>query len=307
MRAVQAFEGGVRLVEVPEPTGEGVRVRVKHVGICGSDLGMVAAGGFERVTLGHEISGVLDDGTPVAIEPLLPCGACNACLAGRYNLCAEDRWLGGSVDGGMTEEVVVPERCLVFLPDGLSLRDAFLAEPVAVGLHGLRRAEVQAGERVAIVGAGSIGLLSAASAISLGCDVTVVARHEHQAELARRVGARVDPDAADFDLVVAAGGGAAGVDAAVGLTRPGGRVLVLTEPREPFMPAAAVFREVNAITSLAYAGNGRRDIDDAAALLASAPVLADIVTHRFPLDEAVEAFRVAGDRRSGAVKVALEP
>ncbi len=108
MRAVRAFEGSVRLEDVPEASGEGVRVRVKHVGICGSDLGMVAVGDFDGVTLGHEISGLLDDGTPVAIEPLLPCGECSPCRSGRYNLCVEDRWLGGSVDGGMTEEVVVP-------------------------------------------------------------------------------------------------------------------------------------------------------------------------------------------------------
>ncbi len=73
------------------------------------------------------------------------------------------------------------------------------------------------------------------------------------------------------------------------------------------MPAPAVFREVNAITSLAYAANGRRDIDDAVTILASTPVLAEIVTHRFPLDQAVEAFAVAADRSLGAIKVVLEP
>jgi threonine dehydrogenase-like Zn-dependent dehydrogenase len=280
---------------------------VKHAGICGSDLNMVATDYAPGVTLGHEISGILDDGTPVAIEPLLPCGECGPCREGRYNVCTGDQWLGGSVDGGMADELVVPERCLVFLPDRLALRDAFLAEPVAVGLHGLRRAEARAGERLAIVGAGSIGLLAAASALSLGCDVTVLARHEHQAELARRIGATVHADAAEFDLVVAAAGGSAGVEAAVELCRPGGRVLVLTEPRESFLPPAALFREVSAITSLAYAGNGCRDIDDAVMILASTPVLAAIVTHRFPLDQAVEAFAVAADRGSGAIKVALEP
>jgi threonine dehydrogenase-like Zn-dependent dehydrogenase len=297
----------VQIVEVPPPGGEGVRVRVKHVGICGSDLNMVATDYAPGVTLGHEISGLLDDGTPVAIEPLLPCGECGPCRSGRYNVCTSDRWLGGSVDGGMADEVVVPERCLVFLPGGLALRDAFLAEPVAVGLHGLRRAQAEAGERVGIIGAGSIGLLAAASALSLGCDVTVLARHAHQADLARRIGATVDGDAADFDLVVAAAGGSAGVETAVERSRPGGRVLVLTEPHEAFMPPPALFREVSAITSLAYAGNGRRDIDDAVMILASTPVLSDIVTHRFPLDRAVEAFAVAADRRSGAIKVVLEP
>jgi threonine dehydrogenase-like Zn-dependent dehydrogenase len=284
-----------------------VRVTVSHVGICGTDVAQVESGRCSDVILGHEIAGLLADGTRVAIEPLDPCGVCPACLSGNYNVCAEDRWFGGTRNGGMAEEMVVPDRCLVPLPDELPLRDACLAEPLAVALHGLRRAEARPGERVAIVGGGSIGLLTAAAAVDLQCEVYVQARHEAQQRMAGRLGASEPRSTDTHDLVVAAAGGSAGVASAVELARPGGRVLVLTEPSGGFMPAGAAFREVSAITSLAYAGNGRRDIEDAVSMLARRPVLAELITHRFPLERAAHAFRVAADRKAGSIKVVLEP
>jgi threonine dehydrogenase-like Zn-dependent dehydrogenase len=280
---------------------------VSHVGICGTDVAAVASGQCSDVILGHEIAGLLEDGTQVVIEPLDPCGLCPACVAGNYNVCAEDRWFGGTRDGGMAEEILVPERCLVPIPEPLPLRDACLAEPLAVGLHGLRRAEARPGESIAIIGAGSIGLLVAAAAVDLECEVYVQARHETQRRMADRLGASVIGPADGYDLVVAAAGGSAGVASAVELARAGGRALVLTAPHDGFMPAAAAFREVNAITSLAYAGNGRREIEDAVSMLARRPVMSELITHRFPLDRAADAFRVAADRKRGSIKVVLEP
>jgi threonine dehydrogenase-like Zn-dependent dehydrogenase len=282
-------------------------VAVSHVGICGTDVAQVASGRSSDVIPGHEIAGVLEDGTQVVIEPLDPCGVCAACLAGNYNICAEDRWFGGTRDGGMAEEIVVPQRCLVPIPSELALRSACLAEPLAVALHGLRRAQAHAGERVAIVGAGSIGLLAAAAAVALECEVYVQTRHDAQSNMAGRLGASVGGPADGYDLAVAAAGGSDGVASAAELARAGGRVLVITEPQDGFMPAAAAFREVSAITSLAYAGNGRRDIEDAVSMLVRTPVLSELITHRFPLERAAEAFRVAADRKMGSIKVVLEP
>lgn len=306
MRAVRCSGAGLKIRDVDRPTGEGMRVRVTHVGICGSDLIFVADGCSDEVTLGHEIAGRLDDGRPVAIEPLLPCGVCTACARGLYNVCETERWLGGTVDGGMAEEIRVPERCLVPVPDGVALGDACLAEPLAVGLHGLRRAGVTSQDSVAIVGGGAIGLLTAAVGVSLGCDVTVVARHSHQREAAVRLGARVAGAPVGHDVAVAAAGGPDGVALAIECARPGGTVLVLNEPHAPFLGPAAVYKELTAVTSLAYAANGARDIDDAMLLLAERPEIASLITHRFPLAEAQQAFAVAADRRGGAIKVVLE-
>ncbi len=307
MRAVRVSARGISVVNVDPPSGPGVRVSVSGVGICGTDLAQVATGRALNVIPGHEIAGRLDDGTPVAIEPLDPCGACDMCLAGSYNVCVENRWFGGTRDGGMAEQIAVPERCLVPLPDELALRDACLAEPLAVTIHGLRRAQVRAGERLGIVGAGSIGLLATAVAIDLACEVHVRARHDAQRTMAARLGASTNGPAKNCDISVAAAGGDTGVAAAVEMTRAGGRVLVLTEPDEVFMPAGAAFQEINAITSLAYAGNGRRDIEEAVAMLARTPLLGELITHRFGLEQAAEAFRVAADREAGAIKVVLEP
>jgi threonine dehydrogenase-like Zn-dependent dehydrogenase len=306
MQALRCAGHGVQLVEVDPPQADGIFVNITHSGICGTDLIAAAAGCSNEVTLGHEIAGRLDDGTPVAIEPLLPCGQCGPCRAGMYNICEAGLWLGGTVDGGMTERIVVPERCLVELPDALALENACLAEPLAVGIHGLRRAGVESGETVAIVGAGSIGLLAASAAVSFGCDVSVMARHRHQQEMVERLGARVDESPTGQDVAAAAAAGPEGVALATKAVRPGGRVLVLNEPHDPFLPPEAVLKEITAVTSLAYAGDGPRDIDDAVTLLADNPALGDLITHRFPLAEAERAFAIAADRASGSIKVVLE-
>src|SRR5205823_456123 len=132
--------------------GDGARIAVRAAGICGSDLSMIKMGPIP-VTLGHEISGALPDGTPVAIDPSRPCGACDQCTQGRAHLCrhAADRAMGVSVDGGMAQEVLVPPGSVVPLPGELRVQDACLVEPLAVGVHGLRIAGVDGGARVAVV------------------------------------------------------------------------------------------------------------------------------------------------------------
>lgn len=306
MKAVRCTPAGIRLTEVGQQATEGVHVTVTHIGICGTDLGFAGSGCSHEVTLGHEIAGLLDDGTPVAIEPLLPCERCGACRGGMYNLCESGLWLGGTVDGGMTEEIFVPERCLVPLADGVSLADACLAEPLAVALHGLRRGGVSGSESVAVIGAGTIGLMAAAGAVALGCNVEVVARYPHQRRIVERLGARSEPRPSGAEVAIAAAPGAACVEAATEAVIFGGRVIVLNEPHEPFVPPLAVLKEATVITSLAYAGESPRDIESAMALLGQNPVLASLITDRFGLSEAERAFAVAGDRGSGAIKVVLE-
>jgi threonine dehydrogenase-like Zn-dependent dehydrogenase len=307
MRAVRANGSEVALVEVPAPAGDGVRVKVGYAGICGSDLALLDGGECDDVILGHELAGWTPDGIPVAIEPQVPCEVCPPCLAGAYNVCVEgdDTCLGlASLDGGMADEVLVPERCLVPLPERISLADACLVEPIAVGLHGLRRARVQAGERVAVIGGGSIGLLAGAVARALGAEAAIATRHPHQRQMADRLGLAV-PDG-DYDAVVVAAAGRDAVDQAAGLARAGGRIVFLALIEGSLLEGDAAMRELTAITSMGYAGNGRREIEQAADLLADQPELGELITHRFPLDRAVEAFQVARDRSAGAIKVVLE-
>src|SRR5665811_1104559 len=172
MRAVHRTERGIEVIDVPRAQGTGVRVRIRSAGICGSDLSVIESGPMP-FTLGHEMSGELADGTPVAIEPLLPCGHCEQCRSGEYQRCdhAIVTIMGVGSNGGMCDELVVPERCLVPLPPTLPVTDACLVEPMAVAVHALRLAGLSPENTIAVVGAGTIGLCTLATARATGCVV----------------------------------------------------------------------------------------------------------------------------------------
>jgi len=310
MQAVRAHDRGVEVVDVPRPTGDGVRVRVRAAGICGSDLHLIEMGFALGHTLGHEMAGLTPDGTPVAIEPLLSCGQCANCMAGAYNLCdLGAAILGIAHDGGMAEEIVVPEHRLVPLHPAVPVTNASLVEPLAVVVHGLRRAGLRGGERVAVVGGGSIGLCSVVAAHAAGAHVDLVARHDTQRAAGERLGAGEASDT--YDLVIDAAGTKSALETALPLARPGARLLLVATYwgglELPGFPLC--LKEVDVIPASLYGREGAsRDVDVAASILAQDPAIADaIITHRFPLDAAREAFATAADRKSGAIKVVLEP
>jgi threonine dehydrogenase-like Zn-dependent dehydrogenase len=311
MKAVHKTGRQVSLVDAAAPEGEGVRVRVASAGICGSDLHLVEMDFPVAGTLGHEIAGFAPDGRAVAVEPLAPCGACERCRGGDYNLCVLGMGmaLGIGRDGGMTEEVLAPARSIVPLPAGVRVQDACLIEPLAVCAHGLRIAGLRGDQRVAIVGAGTIGLCAAAAVASSGAPFCVKARHDHQREAAVRLGA--EELEGEFDLVIDAAGTRDALAECLELARPGGTLLLLGSYWHGFeLPGILLsIKEVRVVPSIMYGRAGAiRDFDVAAALLAGRPEIADVlVTHRFPLDAAVEAFQTAGDRAAGAIKVVLEP
>lgn len=311
MRSVRCTSGAVEVVDLPTPRHGGVRVRVRSAGICGSDLHLVSGGVDLPHTLGHEFAGVLDDGREVAIEPLVPCGECDLCATDAYNLCRTGAGmiLGIGLDGGMAEEIVVPERCLVPLARGVSARDACLVEPLAIAVHGLRAVGVRARDRVAVVGGGTIGLCAVACATGMAAEVGLHARHDAQAEAGERLGAR--PIEGEYDIVVDCAGSASGLRYAVERCRPGGRLLMLATYWEGLTLPAIQFtmKEIRVTPSSLYAvQQDRRDVDVAAELLAARPEIPGVlISHRFPLDAASEAFRIANDREAGAIKVVLEP
>jgi 2-desacetyl-2-hydroxyethyl bacteriochlorophyllide A dehydrogenase len=298
------------LEEVPTPRHEGVRVRIRSAGICGSDLHMVDSAFAPKITLGHEMAGELADGTPVAIEPIAACQTCDCCRRGDYNLCRKGPTtvIGVGLDGGMADEIVVPERCLSPLAAGVSLADASLVEPLAVAVHGIRRAGVGPGARVAVIGGGSIGLCAVAAAHAAGAEVALEARHDAQREAGERLGARAF--AGEYDVVVDSAGSSSALEKAVGAARPGGTLLLLgtywSGMQMPGVPLC--MKEIRVLPSSMYARDGMvRDFDVAAGLLAARPAIADaLITHRFSLDEAVQAFATARNRAAGAIKVVLE-
>ena len=313
MRAVRVHGGRVAVDEVPAPDASGVRVRVQSAGICGSDLHLIEAGVVEAagITLGHEVAGITDDGTAVAVEPLAPCGTCGPCLDGDYNLCRTSGAMlfGVGRDGGMADEMWVPDRALVPLPAGVDVRDASLVEPLAVVIHSFRRAAVRPDQRVAVIGGGTIGLCAVAVGRALGCEVGLAARHDHQRTAGERLGA--SDIAGEYDVVIEAAGSESALASAVGLAKPSAQVVI---PGIYWGPVALpgltmCLKQVSLCPTTLYGRHaGGRDVDNAAALLAATPALAPtLVTHRFPLDAAVEAFEAAASRSAGAIKVILEP
>lgn len=312
MKAVRCSNHKACLTHVPEPSGEGVRVRIAAAGICGSDLHMIAMGFPNPFTLGHEMSGITDNGTPVAIEPIAACGHCPCCIRGEYNLCVlgSKTILGVGQDGGMAEELIVPERCLVPLPAGLAVEDACLVEPLAVAVHGIAMTRPGHRDRVAIVGGGTIGLCAVAITRLATPEVCLLARHDRQKAAGERLGATL-AHSGEYDLVIDCAGTADSIAEAVRLCRPGATVLLLATYWDGLtLPAFEVsLKQLRIVSSANYCRQGlSRDVDVAAAAMAQNPRIAEcLITHRLPLDAAEEAFAIAADRASGAIKVTLDP
>jgi 2-desacetyl-2-hydroxyethyl bacteriochlorophyllide A dehydrogenase len=331
--------GQFELRDVPTPTpgaGDAI-VRIRRCGICGSDLH------FYHGTLppppvcpGHEISGEIAEvgagvtsvkaGDRVAVEPLIVCGECVFCRTGDYQLCPLFQVAGNSVDGGFAEYMRMPAYAIFRLPHEVDYEVGALTEPLAVTVHAARLAPVRLGDRALILGAGTIGLLAVAAAKAAGAgDVWITARHLHQAEAARLLGAsriflgttgqselQTAAHENPIDVVIETVGGTADtLNDAVHFVRRGGTVVVLgIFGSSPALSALVlVVKEVRLVGSMTYGRSGTRaDFDIALDLLADAPErFRQLVTHRFPLNLVGHAFDVASDKSSGSIKVAIEP
>jgi threonine dehydrogenase-like Zn-dependent dehydrogenase len=299
----------VEVVEIDEPGGDGDLVRVAATGICASDLNYLRFGSTQIA--GHEFAGVTEDGTPVAVEAIFGCGACVQCEQGNYNMCERGPTALGMMDpGGMCEWFRAPRHALIPLPDGLAVEDASLVEPGSVAWHACHLGPVGPGTRVAVVGAGAIGILAAASAQAMGApEVAVEARHPHQHEARERLGA--GPPTGDYDVVLETAGSESGLHRAVELARRGGTVVNLGvyDPGTTWPHHESFMKEVALRPSLGYCGHkGRREFAETADLLVARPELAEmLITHRFPIEDAAEAFRTAQDRSQGVFRVVVVP
>ncbi|MEY8744622.1 zinc-binding alcohol dehydrogenase family protein [Paenibacillus tundrae] len=200
MRAVVCEEvEHLTLQDVPEPerTEHEAIVSIKRIGICGTDLhaykGNQPFFTYPRV-LGHELAGVIEDigqneaglqiGDTVSIIPYLHCGRCIACRSGKTNCCVSMQVMGVHVDGGMRERIAIPVSHLL-RAEGLTLDEAAMVEPLSIGAHAVRRARIQPGEQVVVIGAGPIGLGVMAFAKQAGARVIAVDRNQERLELSR--------------------------------------------------------------------------------------------------------------------------
>jgi threonine dehydrogenase-like Zn-dependent dehydrogenase len=309
MRAVRAIGGEPTVLEVDEPDGDWPVLEVGAVGICGSDLTLLRWN--LPTTLGHEIAGTVG-GRAYCVEPTVRCGDCDQCRMGQTQRCrgsARHGIIGAAFNGGLADRVAVPQDCLVPLPDGLRVSDASLVEPLAVSWHALQKVSAVQGERVLVVGGGSIGLMAVAAARALGLDVDLEARHDHQREAGERLGAGTAHG--EYEVVVEAAGTDSALADCVRWAAPGARIAMAGfAPGDRRVPGMAfLMNELTMVGCSCYDnGAGGHEFALAAAALAADPeIAATVITHRFPLADAAEAFRVAADRASGAIKVVLEP
>ena len=305
------------------PRAGEVQVRVSHCGICGSDLHNFSEGSVGDtpsvfpMVLGHEPTGVvtaLGDGVSgwavgdkAFLEPAIYCYHCPMCLTGRHNLCDNIRFLSAGADPGYFRDIVsIPAGCLVPIPDGVSMAEGTLFEPLAVALHSLQFADLRPGTTAAVFGAGPIGALTVAVLKLHGVRrVFAVDPVKHRRELAQAMGADavIDPSAIDPSREILKATAGRGVDtvldcvtrdgsldhACIAVAR-GGRVVATGIPSEA--KPIIHFHELRRKEAPLF--NVRRSNHEthlAIELLRDhTKLLGPVVTHQTPFDSIQKAF-----------------
>ncbi len=318
------WEGGtlvaVRPVPIPESRPGWIGVDVAYAGICGSDL-HIAAGEHGRaqpgIVLGHEFVGHLAEpyenlpaGHPVFVSPVVHCGVCEACVAGRTNVCRALTLVGIDYPGAIAPRVVVPGYGIYPLPTDVDLVGAALIEPLAVAVRAVRRSGLALGDRTHVVGAGPIGCLVSITAAAAGAIVTVSELSESRRKYATDLGLTIVENPQDLgdgaDVVFDASGHtsvagellswlrAAGTAVIVGAYKPGLHGVDLL---------SVMFDEITIIGTRIYQ---RSDIEAAIHLVTTGRVDAhSLISKVFPMNEAVAAVETL--RRGEGLKVLIEP
>lgn len=330
--ALTTGPGEMALRDLPAPeAGPGqVLVSVGAVGLCGGDI-HIYRGRHPYATYplvqGHEFCGTvlsfgpdytgpLRPGELVAIEPLLPCGTCFACRRGHSNCCSELKVMGAHVGGALAEEVVVPAACCYPVGD-LPVELAALVEPVSIGLQAVVRSGAAAGDQVLVLGAGPIGQAVTICAADRGAEVMVVDKLANRLELAAHLGATRVVDVSQESVegavkswtcgegpavVVEATGVPALIRQAADVVAPSGTVVVVGISLEDVSLSVLDFtrKELNVLGSRNNDGLFAEAVET---VRRSPGRVAQLITHRFPFEEAPRAMELLRDHPEKAEKV----
>lgn len=326
-------------VEIPQLKEEEALIKVRACGVCGSDVPRVMEkGGYSFPLIpGHELAGDvvkikgkaqgIKEGSRVTVFPLIPCLKCPYCRVGRYNLCDDYNYLGSRCDGGFAEYVKAPAKNLMEIPARVSYEEAALTEPASVALHALRRSNVDAGDEIAILGAGPIGILLAQWARILGAHkIFLVDIERRKLEVARAYGftklvdakkedpvgrIRDDTEGRGVDVAIEAVGIPLTLQQSIKLAKKGGKVILLGNMRgETSLPedlmSSILRKELNLFgtwnssfthlprnewtTSLQFMEEGELKVKP-------------LITHRFRLEQAKKAFQMMYGKREFYNKV----
>lgn len=330
-----------REVEMPQPASGEVLLKVRAASICGSDVSRVLKGHrIYPLILGHEVSGDVAAvgsgvdpalvGMRAALIPLMPCMECEYCRQGLYSACGAYSFIGSRRAGGFAEYVAVPASNLLPLAAEVDYEAGALIEPATVARHAMEMGRFAPGQRVAVLGAGSVGLMAVQWLKMLGAGQILVSdRIAENLECALQLGAHVVVNAAEEDVVrrmVAETGG--GVDLALELagsphtltqsiqmTRPRGSVVLTgNQPKDAVFPAELMEtitrKELGVFgTWMSYSAPfpGHEWTEAAAAMQRGELRVDAMVSHRFPLCEVENVFRAIAERAFPYRKILLIP
>lgn len=314
----------IDLIDMPEITGDyQVLVKIKVVGVCGSDIHYYKYGRIgsyivkKPMILGHESAGEvikigkkvkkIKAGDRVALEPGVPCGKCEYCRKGRYNLCSDVRFMATPpIDGALVEYVVHPAEYVYKLPDNLSFAEGALIEPLAVGMHAVRMAGVESGDKIAILGSGPIGLVTMQGARAKGATETIaVDINDFRLELAKRLGAthlinakegdvcqriKEITDGEGVDIVFETAGTAITTQQTVEVVKKGGTIVLIglgTQDTIPLNTMKLIWNEIKVQCVQRYANVYNKAIS----LVAKGRIdLKSLITGEFSLEQVEEGL-----------------
>jgi D-xylulose reductase len=328
--AIEDFQSGEALGP------DDVRIRIRNVGICGSDVHYFLHGSIgdfvvrEPMVLGHEASGEIIEvgsavqhlklGDRVCMEPGIPSMGSPSTLAGNYNLDPEVRfWATPPYHGCMRETVIHPASFTFKLPDEVSLEEGALVEPLAIGVYSANTAGIQPGDVALVFGAGTIGIVTALAALASGCSKVLLADvKEQKLEIVRQHfsenivcvnTARESLEDAVFalapegaDIVFEASGSAAVIGSFVRYLRPNGRAVMIGMPSAPapYDVVAAQVKEIRMMHIFRYRNMYPRTIK----LIASGTLqVRPLITHHFEFRDALKAFDFAAGMPDDAIKI----
>jgi L-iditol 2-dehydrogenase len=328
--------GVVEFSEVPVPVPERgqLLLRMKRIGVCGSDIHVYHGTHIATpypVVQGHEVSGVVEKlgpgvrgfapGDPVTIQPQVTCGTCYACRHGAYHICDALKVMGYHIPGGGSDFFAVDASKVLKLPPGMSLDHGAMMEPLAVAVHAMRRAGGVEGRTVLVLGAGPIGNLVAQTARALGAVRVMItdlvdyrlglARecgieecvNSGQGDLAAAVAKYFGPDKAD--IILECVGAPATIDQAVAVARKGSDIIVVgVFGKKPLVDLGLVQdRELRLIGTLMYQ---EQDWKVAIRLAGKGKVnLAPLVTHHFAFNDFLDAYHYIEANRERCMKVMI--
>jgi len=331
-----------RDVETPRPQKGEVLLRIRACGICSSDIDRVfKTGTYHFPTIpGHEFSGEIIElgdgvdcsllGRRAAVFPILPCFKCRSCEVGEYARCENYNYFGSRCDGGFAEYIAVPVWNLVLFSDAVSFCDAALCEPMAVALHAVTSAAVNPNDAVAVVGNGTIGLLSAMWLRMRGAGkIIIVGRSQEKLNNAKKLGfeyvlsssenldvvGQVEEltDGKGADVVYEMVGSSKSIETAIGCTKKGGKTVLTGNPSDNICLSKANYWKIlrselniQGTWNSSYRSD-RNDWHVAMECLENGKIcVKDLITHTFSLEEYETAFSVMQDKNKHPIKVMFE-